>query len=153
LFRIAEQYIGTVYALLSVSLLVSLLTLASTTDYSIIGVFSIFLLSAFWCGLYVWTRNIWVVGIHHAAWNYTEFSFGILDEHWRISAPLEISINGPSIITGGSWGPEGSIISVVICLLGLSYLYSRTHLLPRVSAKAAYSQAIFNAEAARPDTA
>lgn len=151
LFRIGENYFGTIYALISVSLLVSLLSLAVAAEVSTIGFFSTFLINAFWCGLYVWTRNIWVVAIHHAAWNYTEFMPGIMDDHWRISAPVESSMSGPAMITGGNWGPEGSIFTAIVCIFGLIYLYRQIHLLPKIKAKSANTQVVFNAETNKPE--
>lgn len=148
LFRIGEQYFGTVYALICVSLLFTLLSLVTAEEGSVTvtAAISLFLISALWCAIFVWTRNIWVVCLHHIAWNYTEFAFGILDEHWRVSAPMESSVSGPIVLTGGSWGPEGSILTAIICALGLVFLYRQTRLLPRQTAKAAASQGIMNAK-------
>lgn len=145
LFRILEQYTGTIYALVSTSILFMIANLAiSGMIFSF--ALSSFLISALWCAIYVWSRNIWVVSFHHAAWNYAEFSSGILDEHWRVSAPIESEGNGPILMTGGALGPEGSIITMVICLIGLIFIHRRVALMHSTPATAINSQKILNQE-------
>lgn len=145
LFRILEQHIGSLYALLFVSLSFALASSFAVEGFSAIVLLSIFLTSALWCGIYIWSRSIWVVGLHHAAWNYTEFASGILDEHWRVSAPIVSRMEGPELLTGGLAGPEGSILTVVVCALGLWALYKVVAAKPSMSAQNSLKQRIMNA--------
>jgi hypothetical protein len=68
---------------------------------------------------YALTRNLWLaVGIH-MGWNFTEGSIfgaevsGTKEAHSLLSAPR----TGPELLTGGAFGPEASILSLVACLI------------------------------------
>lgn len=124
LFRIIEQHIGTLYSLIAVSVLFSALHMANEGANVMVFV-SATLISVLWCGVYVVARNIWVAGLHHAAWNLAVFSSGIpvsgmID--WTKHAPLESSYQGPVWLTGGTFGPEGSIITVIVGVISLTLL-------------------------------
>ena len=65
------------------------------------------------------TRNLWLaVGIH-MGWNFTEGSIfgaevsGTKEAYSLLRAPL----TGPELLTGGAFGPEASILSLVACLI------------------------------------
>lgn len=130
IFRILEQYIGTLYALMFVSMLLGITSILSNDSLSLAGILTAMLTSALWCAIYVWSRNLWVVGLHHAAWNYAEFASGILDEHWRVSAPILSSAEGPSLLTGGPLGPESSILTLILCSTSLLLIYQQIQNLP-----------------------
>jgi hypothetical protein len=87
---------------------------------------SVMLLGLVWGMVFVLARNLWVVAVHHAAWNFTIVLSGLPlsgIEEWRALAPLESRYSGPDLLTGGIFGPEssllviGSIALVVILLL------------------------------------
>ncbi len=118
LFRIIEKQMGTICALALVSVLLSLLNIV-VDGVNLLVLISTLLISALWCSIYILSRNLWVVGLSHSAWLYSVFLTGILDEHWRVSAPIISSYNGPAFITGGEFGPEHSTLTVAlvsICL-------------------------------------
>lgn len=112
-FRIIERQVGTVYSLVLVSVAYGLLNILVDGPNPIVMV-STMLISALWCGVYILSRNLWVVGLHAAGWLYAIFAIGILDEHWRASAPIISNYNGPPLLTGGAFGPDASIISIVV---------------------------------------
>ncbi len=116
LFRILEQHVGTLKSLLSVSILFGAVHIFNEGSGPLIFV-SAALIGALWCGVYALSRNIWVVGLHHAAWNLAIFSSGIPlsgVEEFAGKAPIESTYEGPLLITGGAFGPEGSIITLVV---------------------------------------
>ncbi len=120
-FRIIEQHIGTKQSLLSLSIALGLLNILVDGPDLMVFISSI-LISALWFSIYVLSRNLWVVGLTNGAWLSAVFATGILDEHWRASAPVISSYDGPTLLTGGQFGPEHSIItmaivSMCICLL------------------------------------
>lgn len=124
LFRITEQRIGTLYSLVAVSILFSAVHMGNEGANVMVFVSAV-LISALWCGVYIVSRNIWVSGLHHAAWNIAIFSSGVplsgmVD--WAQHAPLVSSFHGPVWLTGGSFGPEGSIITIVICGISVPLL-------------------------------
>jgi len=143
-FRVMERYIGTLYALLFVCFLSIGLTALSGDGIGFNALFSTALISALWCSIYILTRNIWVVALHHAAWNYAEFSSGILDEHWRTNAPIISRAEGPQILTGGAFGPEASILTMILCAASLLYLYRLLQKLPATATGKLTGQTVLN---------
>lgn len=121
-FRILERHAGTVKALVFQALVFGALHLfnAGTTAMTVV---SVTLIGAFWTLIYVYSRNLWVVAAHHAAWNITIFLSGVPlsgQEAWRQSAPLESAYQGPLWLTGGEFGPEDSILNIFVmaCAIG-----------------------------------
>lgn len=77
---------------------------------------SVTVLGLLWGGLFVLTRNLWVVAANHAAWNFTILLSGVPlsgIEDWRAVAPLESRYAGPDWLTGGMFGPESSLLVIV----------------------------------------
>ena len=78
---------------------------------------------------YKWSGSLWLpIGIHWA-WNYVQGNvFGLAvsgtDAGHTI---LNTTVSGPDIITGGAFGPEASIISVILgALLTVVFLNNRS---------------------------
>ena len=77
---------------------------------------SVTVLGLLWGGLFVLTRNLWVVAANHAAWNFTILLSGVPlsgIEDWRAVAPFESRYAGPDWLTGGLFGPESSLLVIV----------------------------------------
>src|ERR1035437_5123084 len=67
---------------------------------------------------YAATQRLWVpIGLH-AGWNFAEGSlFGMtLSGNNMGVGLLRGSLSGPRILTGGEFGPEASIVAVLVCL-------------------------------------
>lgn len=65
---------------------------------------------------YKWSGSLWVpIGIHWS-WNYTQGNiFGLAVSGTNAGTTmLKTTVDGPDIITGGAFGPEASIIAVII---------------------------------------
>jgi len=76
---------------------------------------------------YAATTRLWLpIGLHFA-WNFTEGSiFGMtLSGNAMASGVIRGSLRGPRILTGGEFGPEASIVAVVVCLAAALYLIYR----------------------------
>lgn len=71
------------------------------------------------CAAYLLTRRLWLAAGLHAFWNIFEGPiFGTPVSGLYMGDPLIISaLSGPTLLTGGSFGPEASIIELTICLL------------------------------------
>ena len=131
IFRMLENAWGTLAALGLQSLLFALQHLANVEGAdlaaSLTTLVSVTLIGAFWALVYVHTRNLWLVGAHHAAWNFAILLTGLpLSglEDWRGLAPLESRYLGPDWLTGGAFGPENSVLTMglmVVCLAVLFY--------------------------------
>ena len=77
---------------------------------------------------YKWSGTLWVpIGIHWA-WNYVQGNvFGLAVSGMKVGDTiLETTVNGPDIITGGAFGPEASIIAVILgTLITILFLTNR----------------------------
>jgi hypothetical protein len=120
LFRILERAWGTWVALATQAAVFALMHLGNieqggASDVAAMLV-SVTVLGLLWAGLFVLTRNLWVVAAHHAAWNFTILLSGVPlsgIEDWRPLAPIESRYAGPDWLTGGMFGPESSLLLMV----------------------------------------
>jgi hypothetical protein len=74
---------------------------------------------------YLFTGRLWmVIGIHFA-WNFTEGGIlGITVSGQKVEGLLISSLEGPELLTGGEFGAETSIVTIIICLsAGLFFLW------------------------------
>ncbi len=129
LFRLLERAWGTVVALAVQTVLFALPHLENVARGApgdiVAMLMSVTVLGLLWGGLFVLTRNLWVVAANHAAWNFTILLSGVPlsgIEDWRTVAPLESRYAGPDWLTGGIFGPESSLLvigsaTVVVVLL------------------------------------
>ncbi|MEO8012142.1 MAG: type II CAAX endopeptidase family protein [Dokdonella sp.] len=67
---------------------------------------------------YMLTRRLWFVFGLHAAWNFTEGGiFATRVSGSRIEGLIGVQFHGNDLLTGGTFGPEASIVAVIVCLL------------------------------------
>lgn len=143
LFRIIEGWTGTWVALTATSLLFGLAHLvnpnATLWGALVIAIEAGGLLTA----AYVATRKLWVpIGLH-LGWNVAGsaiFSTEVSGNNTP-QGLLDASTSGPMLITGGEFGPEGSVYSIVFCAVAAAVFirmaYRRGHMVPlRRSARA-----------------
>ena len=119
LFQALERAWGTKVALVVQAAVFALQHLENVARGGISDVvtmlISVTLLGLLWGGVFVLTRNLWVVAANHGAWNFTILLGGIplsgIDD-WRKLAPLESRVAGPDWLTGGMFGPESSLLVI-----------------------------------------
>jgi len=122
-FRISEEKLGTWIALAISALLFALLHLASAnatvTSVVVVGLEGGVLLSA----AYVLTRRLWFgIGIHFA-WDFAQdYVFGV---GRGVEGLVRGQITGPAPLSGGSAGIEGSLLTLLLCLIVGAYLLAR----------------------------
>lgn len=126
IFRVVENGFGTGAALIVSALLFGLLHLANP-NATVFSALAIALEAGLLLGLcYTATRNLWLpVGLH-AGWNFAEggiFSAAVSGS--RVGKGLiDIPLSGPEIWTGGAFGPEASVVVLLISLLPIGlFLY------------------------------
>ncbi|MFJ3980785.1 CPBP family intramembrane glutamic endopeptidase [Streptomyces fungicidicus] len=137
LFRIAEEYLGTWIALVLTALLFGLSHLLNA-HATLWGAFAIAIeAGGMLAAAYAATRNLWVpIGVHFG-WNFaaggifgTEVSGNDTEQ-----GLLDATTSGNEWLTGGDFGPEGSVYSVLFgALLTLAFLWlahRRGRLVPR----------------------
>jgi len=73
------------------------------------------------------TKRLWLPIFFHAGWNWAQASLGVavsgIDE---LPGFLQARVGGPELITGGAFGPENSIITIVIVLILSAVAYILT---------------------------
>ena len=82
-----------------------------------LSILSTALIGGMWTLMYMVRRNIWMIGLHHAAWNFTIFMTGLPltgQEDWRGAAPMQSDFVGSRLMTGGAAGPEESILVLIV---------------------------------------
>jgi uncharacterized protein len=82
---------------------------------------------------YAARQSLWLpIGLH-IGWNFTEGSvFSMSVSGGTMNAGLlRGSLSGPRILTGGQFGPEASIVAVVVCLAVALYFIRRVTILHR----------------------
>jgi membrane protease YdiL (CAAX protease family) len=124
LFRIAEQAFGTTAAVVISAVIFGLLHglnhgATAMSDVAIALEAGILLALA-----YALTHNLWfAVGIH-LGWNFAEGN--IYGAAVSGTAPahtlMRVSLSGTQALTGGTFGPEASVVSIVVCLLASGLL-------------------------------
>jgi membrane protease YdiL (CAAX protease family) len=130
LFRITEEAVGAWLAL-AVSVLVfsALHPDASIANMVAVGLAGGLLPSA----AYARTRRLWLpIGIH-IGWDLVQNSiFGVAIAGHQLPGVLHAPLDGPPLLTGGSMGPEGSLVALVIGLAVSTYLLARARRLRRL---------------------
>jgi uncharacterized protein len=117
IFRYLERWLGSALALALTAALFGLLHLpnpaATLLSSAAIALEAGVLLGA----AYMVTRRLWLaIGIH-VAWNFTQSGiFGVATSGVDIPGWLQGRLQGPTMLTGGAFGPEASVVAVVICL-------------------------------------
>lgn len=127
-FRIIEEKLGTYVALSISSVLFGALHMANPNSTLLSGLcitFAGFLLGA----AFVYSRNLWFPIALHFAWNFTQSGiFGaITSGNEKTKSLLESKIQGSVLLTGGEFGPEGSIQATVFCLIAAIVLLALSH--------------------------
>jgi CAAX protease family protein len=126
LFRIVEKRTGTWIALVLTGLLFGFVHLLNP-DASLWGALAIAIeAGGLLTGAYIATRKLWVpIGLHFG-WNFAAaglFSTEV-SGNGTPAGLLDASMSGSHLVTGGAFGPEGSLYSVVFCALAaLGFLW------------------------------
>lgn len=128
LFRILEQALGTLIALLGSALLFGLAHMLNPSA-TLIGSLIIAVEAGLMLGMaYVATRNIWFpIGIH-LAWNFTQGGiFGASGKATASPSLVQTTFAGPDWLTGGMAGTENSIITVTLCIVLVAIFFIAAH--------------------------
>jgi membrane protease YdiL (CAAX protease family) len=117
LFRAIERRTGSVAALAISSAIFGLLHLVNP-GATLLSALSIALeTGALLGGAYLLTRRLWLAIGLHVAWNATESAiFGSPTSGVDIDGLLHSSLTGSTVLSGGSFGVEGSAVTIVTCL-------------------------------------
>jgi membrane protease YdiL (CAAX protease family) len=124
LFRIVEEKLGSYISLVISALVFGLLHLMNPNSSLLIGIGLAIQAGLLLGVLYMYSRNLWLPIAVHFAWNFTLGGVwgapvsGMLLEKSLITS----SFQGNELITGGSFGPEGSIQATLFCLVATTLI-------------------------------
>ncbi|MFI6812108.1 CPBP family intramembrane glutamic endopeptidase [Nonomuraea sp. NPDC050328] len=75
-------------------------------------------------GLYaLYEGALWGVCLWHAAWNWAQgsvFGFEVSGQTTGVLSVVDLREQGPDVVTGGAFGPEGGLASTLVLLLGVA---------------------------------
>ncbi|MEU8114641.1 CPBP family intramembrane glutamic endopeptidase [Micromonospora sp. NPDC048947] len=137
LFRVVEERTGTWLALVLTGGVFGLMHLFNA-DASMWGAICIVVEAGFMlAACYAATRNLWVpIGLHFG-WNFAAggiFSV-VVSGTGQSEGLLATTMSGPTMVTGGDFGPEGSLYTVaagvVLTLVFMWLAHRRGHIVPR----------------------
>ena len=122
LFRILQHMSGTFVAVLISASLFGLAHIGNPGATPLAMTFLTVEMGVFLALMYVLTQSLWVVAGCHMGWNFAlGFVFGRnvsgLDSP---NAMLVTTLRGPDLLTGGAFGPEGSIVTLAVNLVAIS---------------------------------
>lgn len=123
IYRITEESLGTNLALIISALLFGLAHLLNehANAISLISAASGGLLAGLLLSM---TKRLWLPIFFHAGWNWAQASLGVaVSGIEELPGFIESRLEGPELITGGAFGPENSVITVVFVLIlsGMAY--------------------------------
>jgi membrane protease YdiL (CAAX protease family) len=118
LFRITEEGLGTWFALVISSVLFGFAHAANPGATAISSV-AIALEAGLLLGAaFMLTRRLWLAIGLHFAWNFTQGGiFGVAVSGLDRPGVLLGRLTGPTSLTGGAFGPEASVVAVVLCVV------------------------------------
>lgn len=119
IFRIIEEKLGSYISLLISAIIFGALHLANPNS-TIISALCVGMEAGILLGVsYIYSRNLWFPIAIHFAWNFVQSGiFGAITSGYeKSSSLLTTKITGIPIITGGEFGPEGTIQAIAFCFL------------------------------------
>lgn len=124
-FRITEQWLGSWAALAISSLLFGLAHLPGQ-EAGALAIFITIVAGVLFASAYLMTRRLWLgIGIH-IAWNYTLGSiYSIAVSGHEAKGILQGTVSGPDWLTGGKYGLEASVFTMIVLATMAAYLLRR----------------------------
>ena len=128
-FRIIEEKLGSYYALFISAALFGALHLPNEGS-TLFSALSVAIEAGLLLGMaFIYSRNLWFPIALHFAWNFMQSGiFGaVTSGNQKTDSLLVTKIQGPEILTGGEFGPEGSIQAMVFCIIATGILLFFCH--------------------------
>lgn len=124
LLPVITQQHNKIYAVAVSSLLFSAFHLANS-DISLVALINIALFGLLMCLYVIWKKNLWGVCGIHASWNCFQGSvFGIeVSGNSGYSSLITTHLKGSELLTGGQFGLEGSLLTMLLLSVACTYLY------------------------------
>jgi membrane protease YdiL (CAAX protease family) len=123
LFRLLEKVLGTWLALATSAALFGIAH-AMNPHSSAISTIAIALEAGILlAAAFMFTRRLWLPIAIHFGWNFTQGAvFGAAVSGMNMQGILKAKLSGPTLLSGGEFGPEASIVAGGVCLLAAAAL-------------------------------
>lgn len=98
---------------------------AMNPNISWLSLFNIFLAGIWLSVAYLKTRTLWLPTGLHVSWNFfqgTVFSYPVSGQLFEDQTLFVSSREGPVLLTGGEFGPEGGFLTTVVLVIGTLYI-------------------------------
>lgn len=117
LFRIVEESLGSWISLVVSSFVFGISHLINPASTLLGAVFISIEAGVLLAAAYMVTRRLWLAMGFHMAWNYTQSGIfsGIVSGSKSSPGLIKNTIEGPPMLTGGSFGLESSLIAFLLC--------------------------------------
>jgi hypothetical protein len=116
-FRIVEESLGTWIALAVSAALFGALHVFNPGATLVSSIAIALEAGVLLAAVFVYTRRLWMAIGLHAGWNFTEGGiFGADVSGIKLPGVLSSEFHGADLLTGGAFGPEASIVAVLVCL-------------------------------------
>lgn len=109
-------------ALVISSLLFSIMH-AANPSYDLFAFLDLFLAGIFLGISYLFTKNLWFPIALHFSWNFFQTHVGFNVSGQNTYSLIEISVLENNLLNGGSFGFEGSILSIILQLISIYFIY------------------------------
>ncbi|TDW50069.1 hypothetical protein EV144_102503 [Flavobacterium sp. 270] len=129
LFRIMEEKLGSYIALIISALIFGLMHLANENS-TLLSCLSVAIEAGLLLGAaFIYSRNLWFPIALHFAWNFMQSGIygAITSGNAKTNSLIEAKFEGLELITGGEFGPEGSIQAIVFCSIATTVLLILSH--------------------------
>jgi len=126
LFRIIEEGLGSLLALILSGLIFGLLHLTNPNASLVAGLAIAIEAGILLAAVYMLTRRLWLAIGLHLAWNLTQGGvYGVAVSGNEMKGLLESRLTGPEWLSGGAFGAEASVVAVVVCLAASALVLGR----------------------------
>jgi len=126
LFRLIERSLGSVIAIILSTATFGLVHLVNP-NATWISAASLALISLIFVGSFLLTRRLWLcVGLHWS-WNLIQAMYSVPISGTETKGLFSGRVTGPAWLTGGSFGIEASLVTVLLSLITASYLLYVAH--------------------------
>ena len=126
IFRITEERLGSIWALVISSAFFGIAHMANPNS-TVFSAVAITIEAGLLLGAaYVYSKNLWLPIFIHFAWNFSEGGIygAIISGNGLKKSLVSCKIDGPNILTGGTFGPENSLQAVILGLMiGMLFLW------------------------------
>lgn len=126
IFRILEEWLGSWIALLLSALIFGFMHIENEGASVLIAVSIAVEAGVLLGAAFMYSRNLWLPIAIHFSWNFVQGGiYGARVSGFKLTDSLvSADITGSELITGGAFGPEGSIQALTLCTLaGIILLY------------------------------